>query len=46
VFGAENYEEKFFDTEEEAIKRCEDLVKEQKHRKFARYEKVCKVKAE
>jgi hypothetical protein len=46
VFGAENYGEKFFDIEEDAIKWCEQLVKEQKHRQYARYEKVCRVKNE
>ena len=45
VFGAENYGEKFFQTEEEAIKRCEELAKSQKTKKYARYERVCRVKA-
>lgn len=45
VFGAENYGEKFFQTEEEAIKRCEELVKSQKTKQYARYERVCMVKA-
>ena len=45
VFGAENYGEKFFQTEEEAIKRCEELVKSQKTKQYARYERVCRVKA-
>lgn len=45
VFGAENFGEKFFDTEEEAIERCEELAKSQKTKKYARYEKVCRVKA-
>ncbi|MGN0352415.1 MAG: hypothetical protein ACI4ES_12250 [Roseburia sp.] len=44
VFGAENYGEKFFDTEEEAIKRCEELAKQQKTRQYTRYERVCRVK--
>lgn len=44
VFGAENFGEKLFRTEEEAIKRCEELVKSQKNRQFARYERVCRVK--
>ena len=44
VFGAENFGEKFFDTEEEAIKRCEELVKSQKTKQYARYERVCRVK--
>ena len=43
-FGAENYGEKFFQTEEEAIKRCEDLAKSQKTKQYARYERVCRVK--
>ena len=46
VFGAENYGEKFFQTEEEAIKRCEELVKSQKNRQYARYERICRVKEE
>ena len=45
VFGAENYGEKFFQTEEEAIKRCEELTKSQKTKQHARYERVCRVKA-
>ena len=45
VFGAENYGEKFFQTEAEAIKRCEDLAKSQKTKQYARYERVCRVKA-
>lgn len=45
VFGAENFGEKFFDTEEEAIKRCEELAKSQKTKKYTRYERVCRVKA-
>ena len=45
VFGAENYGEKFFQTEEEAIKRCEELAKSQKTKQYARYERVCRVKA-
>ena len=45
VFGAENYGEKFFHTEEEAIKRCEELAKSQKTKQYARYERVCRVKA-
>ena len=45
VFGAENYGEKFFQTEEEAIKRCEELAKSQKTKQHARYERVCRVKA-
>ena len=45
VFGAENYGEKFFQTEEEAIKRCEELAKSQKTKQYARYEHVCRVKA-
>ena len=45
VFGAENYREKFFQTEEEAIKRCEELAKSQKTKQYARYERVCRVKA-
>ncbi len=44
VFGAENYGEKFFQTEEEAIKRCEELAKSQKTKHYARYERVCRVK--
>ena len=44
VFGAENYGEKFFQTEEEAIKRCEELAKSQKTKQYARYERVCRVK--
>ena len=43
VFGAENYGEKFFQTEEEAIKRCEELAKSQKTKQYARYERVCRV---
>ena len=45
VFGAENYGEKFFQTEDEAIKRCEELTKSQKTKQYARYERVCRVKA-
>ena len=45
VFGTENFEEKFFETEEEAIERCEELAKTQKTKKYARYERVCRVKA-
>ena len=45
VFGAENYGEKFFNTEEEAIKWCEELAKSQKTKQYARYERVCRVKA-
>ena len=45
VFGAENYGEKFLHTEEEAIKRCEELAKSQKTKQYARYERVCRVKA-
>ena len=45
VFGAENYGEKFFQTEEEAIQRCEELAKSQKTKQYARYERVCRVKA-
>lgn len=45
VFGAENFGEKFFQTEEEAIKRCEELAKSQKTKQYARYERVCRVKA-
>ena len=45
VFGAENYGEKFFQTEEEAIMRCEELAKSQKTKQYARYERVCRVKA-
>ena len=44
-FGAENFGEKFFQTEEEAIKRCEELAKSQKTKQYARYERVCRVKA-
>ena len=44
VFGAENNGEKFFQTEEEAIKRCEELAKSQKSKQYARYERVCRVK--
>ena len=44
VFGAENYGEKFFQTEDEAIKRCEELAKSQKTKQYARYERVCRVK--
>ena len=43
VFGAENFGEKFFQTEEEAIKRCEELAKSQKTKQYARYERVCRV---
>ena len=43
VFGAENYGDKFFQTEEEAIKRCEELAKSQKTKQYARYERVCRV---
>lgn len=43
VFGAENYGEKFFNTEEEAIKRCEELAKSQKTKQYARYERICRV---
>ena len=43
VFGAENYGEKFFQTEEEAIKRCEELAKSQKTKQYARYERICRV---
>lgn len=46
VFGAENFGEKFFETEDEAIKKCEELVKTQKTKKYARYERVCRVKGE
>ena len=45
VFGVENNGEKFFQTEEEAIKRCEELAKSQKSKQYARYERVCRVKA-
>lgn len=45
VFGAENLRYKFFQTEEEAIKRCEELAKSQKTKQYARYERVCRVKA-
>ena len=45
VFGVENNGEKFFKTEEEAIKRCEELAKSQKSKQYARYERVCRVKA-
>ena len=45
VFGAENYGEKFFQTEEEAIKRCEELAKSQKTKQYAKFERVCMVKA-
>ena len=45
VFGAENNGEKFFKTEEEAIKRCEELAKSQKSKQYARYERVCRVNA-
>lgn len=45
VFGAESNGEKFFQTEEEAIKRCEELAKSQKSKQYARYERVCRVKA-
>ena len=44
VFGAENYGEKFFQTEVEAINRCEELAKSQKTKQYARYERVCRVK--
>ena len=44
VFGAENFGEKFFETEDEAIKKCEELVKTQKTKNYARYERVCRVK--
>ena len=44
VFGVENCGEKFFQTEEEAIKRCEELAKSQKTKQYARYERVCRVK--
>ena len=45
VFGVENNGEKFFQTEEEAIKRCEEFAKSQKSKQYARYERVCRVKA-
>ena len=45
VFGAENYGEKFFQTEDEAIKRCEELAKSQETKQYARYERACRVKA-
>ena len=45
VFGAENFGEKFFQTEEEAIKQCEELAKSQKTKQYARYERICRVKA-
>ena len=45
VFGEENYGEKFFHTEKEAIKRCEELAKSQKTKQYARYERICRVKA-
>lgn len=45
VFGAENFAVKFFRTEEEAIKRCEELAKSQKTKQYARYERICRVKA-
>lgn len=45
VFGAENFGEKFFQTEEEAIKRCEELARSQKTKQYTRYERVCRVKA-
>lgn len=44
VFGAENYGEKFFQTEAEAINRCEELAKSQKTKQYARYERVCRVR--
>lgn len=44
VFGAENHGEKFSQTEDEAISRCEELVKSQKTKQHARYERVCRVK--
>ena len=31
--------------EAEAIKRCEELAKSQKTKQYARYERVCRVKA-
>ena len=43
VFVVENYGDKFFQTEEEAIKRCEELAKSQKTKQYARYERVCRV---
>lgn len=46
VFGAENLGEKFFQTEDEAIARCEELAKTQKNKQYARYERVCRVKGE
>lgn len=46
VFGAENRGEKFFQTEDEAIARCEELVKAQKNKHYARYERVCRLKGE
>ena len=45
VFGVENNGETFFKPEEEAIKRCEELAKSQKSKQYARYERVCRVKA-
>lgn len=44
VFGAESIGAEFFETEEEAIKRCEELVKLQPAKKYERYEKVCRIK--
>ena len=43
VFGSENYGEKFFQTEVEAINRCEELAKSQKTKQYARYERICRV---
>ena len=45
VFEAENFRYKFFQTEEEAIKWCEELAKTQKTKQYARYERFCRVKA-
>lgn len=44
VFGIDGFDEEFFDVEEDAIARCEKLVKSQKGDKFAKCEKVCKIK--
>jgi hypothetical protein len=43
VFDAENYGEKFFRTEEDAIRRCEELAKLDGNQ-CTRYERVCRVK--
>lgn len=46
VFDTEDYEEKFFQTEDEAIARCEELAKTQKTHSYAGYIRACRVKGE